>query len=62
MTDEEFNQIVNACLGLDKPEAERTQAQRQWQNHCGVVKIPETSIKSHFKMGHLHFKTLFGTV
>ena len=59
MTDEEFNQIVNACLGLDKPETERTQAQKDnGKTIARVVKIPETSIKSHLKWATYHFQDI----
>ena len=48
---------VNACLGLDKPAAQRTpEQQRRVQTIVDVIKIPASSIVGHLSWATSHFQ------
>ncbi|MBG9388594.1 hypothetical protein [Caenimonas aquaedulcis] len=48
---------VNACLGLDKPAAQRTpEQQRKVKTIVDVVKIPASSIAGHLAWATFHFQ------
>jgi hypothetical protein len=56
LTSAELGQRVNACLGLDKPQAQRTpEQQRKVKTIVDVVKIPASSIQGHLSWGTFHF-------
>jgi len=57
LTAAELRQRVDACLGLDKPEAQRTpEQQRKVKTIVDVVKIPASSIEGHLAWGTFHFQ------
>jgi hypothetical protein len=59
MTAADLRQRVDACLGLDKPAAQRTpEQQRKVQTIVDVVKIPASSIQSHLNWGTFHFQDI----
>ena len=59
MTRAVLNQRVNACLGLDKPAAQRTaEEQRKLKTIVDVLKIPASSITSHLAWGTFHFQDI----
>jgi hypothetical protein len=59
LTRAELRQRVNACLGLDRPAAQRTpQQQRKVETITGVLKIPASSIASHLAWGTWHFQDI----
>lgn len=48
---------VNECLGLDKPQAERTpEQQRKVKLITDVVRIPASSIHSHMNWATFHYR------
>jgi hypothetical protein len=57
LTRAELRQRVNACLGLDKPAAQRKpEQQRKVEAITGVLKIPAESIGRHLAWGTWHFR------
>jgi alpha-beta hydrolase superfamily lysophospholipase len=57
LTSAELGQRVNACLGLDKPAAQRSpEQQRKVKTIVSVVKIPAGSIQGHLSWGTFHFR------
>jgi len=57
LTSAELRRRVDACLGLDKPEAQRTpEQQRKVKTIVDVVKIPASSIEGHLAWGTFHFQ------
>jgi hypothetical protein len=59
MTAADLRQRIDACLGLDKPAAQRTpEQQRKVQTIVDVVKIPASSIQSHLNWGTFHFQDI----
>jgi hypothetical protein len=57
LTTNELRDRVNACLGLDKPAAQRTpEQQRKVNTIVDVVKIPASSIAGHLAWGTFHFQ------
>jgi len=57
LTAAELRRRAGACLGLDKPEAQRTpEQQRKVKTIVDVVKIPASSIESHLAWGTFHFQ------
>jgi len=59
MTAADLRQRVDACLGLDKPAAQRTpEQQRKVQTIVDVVKIPAGSIASHLNWATFHFQDI----
>lgn len=57
MTGTELAERVNACLGLNKPVAERTpEQQRKAQTIVDVIHIPASTIPSHLNWGTFHFR------
>jgi hypothetical protein len=57
LTSAELRRRVDACLGLDKPEAQRTpEQQRKVKTIVDVVKIPASSIESHLAWATFHFQ------
>lgn len=52
-------QRVNECLGLDKPVAQRSAAQKaRIETIVKVIKIPESAIQSHMNWATLHFQDI----
>src|SRR6478735_8168509 len=59
MTAADLRQRVDACLGLDKPAAQRTpEQQRKVQTIVDVVKIPAASISGHLNWATFHFQDI----
>lgn len=59
MSKEELTQRVNECLGLDKPEAERSSKQKEsLKTIVNVIKIPEKSIQGHLSWATNHFQDI----
>jgi hypothetical protein len=59
LTPAELRRRVDACLGLDKPPAQRTaEQQRKVKTIVDVVKIPASSIESHLAWGTFHFRDI----
>jgi hypothetical protein len=57
LTTAELRRRVDACLALDKPEAQRTaEQQRKVKAIVDVVKIPANSIAGHLAWGTFHFQ------
>jgi alpha-beta hydrolase superfamily lysophospholipase len=53
----ELRRRVDACLGVDKPEVQRTpEQQRKVKTIVDVVKIPAKSIEGHLAWGTFHFQ------
>lgn len=56
---EDLAQRVNDCLGLDKPDSERTDKQRETlKTIVNVIKIPEGSIQGHLAWATNHFQDI----
>ncbi len=59
MSQEDIKTRVNECLGLDKPEAQRSPKQREsLQTIMAVIKIPEKSIQGHLAWATNHFQDI----
>lgn len=59
MSKEDLTQRVNECLGLDKPEAERSAKQKEsLKTIVNVIKIPEKSIQGHLSWATNHFQDI----
>lgn len=59
MSKDDMSQRVNECLGLDKPESERSEKQKEnIKTIVDVIKIPETSIQSHLTWATNHFQDI----
>jgi hypothetical protein len=59
LTAAELRRRVDACLGLDKPPAQRSaEQQRKVKTIVGVVKIPASSIAGHLAWGTFHFQDI----
>lgn len=59
MNKDDLTQRVNECLGLDKPESERTQGQKEnLKTIMNVIKIPEKSIQGHLAWATHHFQDI----
>jgi hypothetical protein len=57
LTPAELRRRVDACLGLDRPEAQRTPEQRRKvKTIVDVVKIPANSIEGHLAWATFHFQ------
>ncbi|MBC7603291.1 MAG: hypothetical protein H7255_11620 [Ramlibacter sp.] len=57
MSSDDLNQRINACLGLDKPAAQRTtEEQRKIKTIVDVLKIPASSIAGHMSWATFHFQ------
>jgi alpha-beta hydrolase superfamily lysophospholipase len=57
LTSAELRRRVDTCLGLDKPEAQRTpEQQRKVKTIVDVVKIPANSIEGHLAWATFHFQ------
>ncbi len=55
----ELNQRIDACLGLDKPAAERTPEQAaKVKTLVDVIRIPERSLVSHLHWATWHFQDI----
>lgn len=55
----DLTQRVNECLGLDKPDRERTDKQREnIKTIVNVIKIPEDNIQGHLSWGTNHFQDI----
>lgn len=59
MSKEDLTQRVNECLGLDKPEAERSAKQKEsLKTIVNVIKIPEKNIQGHLAWATNHFQDI----
>ena len=59
MSKEDLTQRVNECLGLNKPEAERSEKQKEnLKTIVNVIKIPEKSIQGHLAWATQHFQDI----
>ncbi|MBP1680513.1 MAG: putative periplasmic protein [Proteobacteria bacterium] len=59
MSKEDLTQRVNECLGLNKPEAERSEKQKEnLKTIVNVIKIPEKSIQGHLGWATNHFQDI----
>ncbi|MCD8477836.1 MAG: hypothetical protein LRY68_08020 [Sulfurospirillum sp.] len=59
MKKEDLTQRVNECLGLDKPESERTAKQKDnLKTIVNVIKIPEKNIQAHLTWATNHFQDI----
>lgn len=59
LTAAQLNERVNECLGLDKPEAQRTsEQQRKVRTIVDVVRIPAKTIASHLAWATFHFQDI----
>jgi len=59
MSKEDLTQRVNECLGLHKPEAERSEKQKEnLKTIVNVIKIPEKSIQGHLSWATNHFQDI----
>lgn len=59
LTPAALRERVNACLALDRPEAQRTPEQRRKaQVLTRVLKIPESSIAGHLAWATFHFQEI----
>ncbi len=59
MSKEDLTQRVNECLGLNKPEAERSDKQKEnLKTIVNVIKIPEKSIQGHLTWATQHFQDI----
>lgn len=59
MSKEDLTQRVNECLGLNKPEAERSEKQKaNLKTIVNVIKIPEKSIQGHLAWATQHFQDI----
>lgn len=59
MTAADLRRRVDDCLGLDKPQAQRTpEQQRKVQTIVDVVKIPAGAIASHLNWATFHFQDI----
>ncbi len=59
MSKEDLTQRANECLGLDKPEYERTEKQKEnLKTIVNVIKIPEKSIVGHLAWATHHFQDI----
>ncbi|MRD46386.1 hypothetical protein [Caenimonas koreensis] len=57
MTSADLNARINECLGLGKPQAQRTPEElRKIKTIVDVVKIPASSIASHMAWATFHFQ------
>lgn len=57
MSIEDLNQRINACLGLDRPAAQRTaDEQRKIKTIVDTLKIPASSIAGHISWATFHFQ------
>ena len=57
MTQADLQARVNECLGLDKPQAERTtEQQRKVKLITDVIRIPASSIHSHMNWATFHYR------
>lgn len=59
LTPAALRERINACLGLDQPEAQRTPEQRRKvQTIVSVLKIPASSIAGHLAWATFHFQEI----
>lgn len=59
MSKEDLTQRVNECLGLNKPETERSEKQKEnLKTIVNVIKIPEKSIQGHLAWATQHFQDI----
>ncbi len=59
LTRPQLTQRINACLGLDKPAAQRSpEQQRKVKTIVDVIKIPERSIAGHLAWATWHFQDI----
>lgn len=59
MSKEDLKERVDECLGLDKPEANRSAKQKEnLKTIVNVIKIPEKSIQGHLAWATQHFQDI----